>query len=91
MANYSVYITLGSIILVAISLLFLLISMDSIQPLHYGITYNKITKYVSSDVYENGRFFIGPLTSFITYPGYLVNIEFSTSSRADVSSYNYLI
>ena len=91
--NTCIYITLGTIIIVFIAILLLLLSMDSIEPLEYGITYNKLSKYVSSEVYENGRYLIGPLTSFIVYPGYLVNIEFSNSHRADVNnllSYNII-
>jgi hypothetical protein len=84
MSNTLLYTTFGVIILVALTILLLLLSMDSILPLHYGITYNKISKYVSSEVYDNGRYLIGPFSSFIIYPGYLVNIEFSNSRMADV-------
>ena len=84
-------VTIAAIVIIFISLLMLLLSMDSIPPIHYGITYNKLSKSVSEEVYENGRYLIGPLTSFVIYPGYLVNIEFSNSRKADVSQYLNLL
>ena len=63
-------------------MLILLISMDSLEPLEYGITYNKFTKTVGTEIYDSGRYIIGPWMSFITYPANLVTIEFSDSRRA---------
>jgi len=69
---------------ISLVIFFLLISMDTIDPLQYGITINKITKTIGSDVYENGRYIIGPFTSFIRYPANLVTIEFSDNRNANV-------
>ncbi len=85
MSNTTIYVSFGVCILIFITLLLLILSMDSIKPLHYGITYNKISKYVSEEVFDNGRYLIGPLTSFIIYPAYLKNMEFSNGREADVS------
>lgn len=60
----------------------LLLSMDTLEPLQVGITYNKITKTIGTDVYENGRYLIGPLNSFLVYPANLVTVEFSDSRSA---------
>ena len=62
----------------------LLLSLGSVEPLHYGITMNVITKNVGTTTYDNGRYLIGPFDSFIKYPSYLVTVEFSDSPTADV-------
>lgn len=74
------------IICLILSLMFLLLllSMDTIEPLEYGITYNKITKTIGPDVYENGRYILLPWKSFIRYPSNLVTVEFSDSRRSVV-------
>lgn len=71
-------------ILISLGMIVLLISMDSLEPLQYGITYNKFTKTIGTEVFESGRYFIGPLKSFIVYPANLVTIEFSNLRRAMV-------
>ena len=69
-------------IVMSLIVLLLLLSMDSLEPLEYGITYNKITKTIGKDVYVGGRYLIGPMKGFIVYPANLVTIEFSDSRRA---------
>lgn len=71
-------------IFLSLAVITLLLSMDSIEPLEYGITYNKITKSIGTEVYESGRYIIGPLKNFIIYPANLVTVEFSDSRRAMV-------
>lgn len=51
--------------------------MATLEPLEYGITYNMITKNIGDTVYENGRYIISPLQSFIVYPANYITIEFS--------------
>jgi len=63
-------------------MIILLISMDSLEPLQYGITYNKITKTVGKDIFVSGRYLIGPTKAFIVYPSNLVLIEFSDNRAA---------
>lgn len=63
-------------------MLILLISMSSLEPLEYGITYNKFTKKIGKDIYESGRYMIGPFQAFIVYPANLVTIEFSNNRNA---------
>jgi regulator of protease activity HflC (stomatin/prohibitin superfamily) len=65
-----------------LTILLILLSMDSIEPLHYGITYNKITKVIGTEIYDNGRYIIGPLNRFLIYPANLVTIEFSDTRGA---------
>jgi regulator of protease activity HflC (stomatin/prohibitin superfamily) len=76
------YICIGIFIAISLAVILLLVSMDSIEPLQYGITYNKVTKAVGTDVYENGRYLIGPMYSFFEYPANLVTIEFSDQPTA---------
>lgn len=71
-------------IILSLATLLLLLSMDTLEPLQYGITLNKITKSVGDQVYDSGRYIIGPWNSFIVYPAKLVTIEFSQSRRAHV-------
>ena len=78
------YALIFLIICVVISLvmIILLVSMDTLEPLQYGITYNKITKVIGKDVYISGRYLIGPFKNFIVYPSNLVIIEFSDQRKA---------
>ena len=71
-------------ILITITFLFLLLSMDTLEPLEYGITYNKITKNIGTEVFENGRYIISPLQNFIVYPASYITVEFSDNRRATV-------
>jgi regulator of protease activity HflC (stomatin/prohibitin superfamily) len=71
------YICIGTCIAISLVVILLLISMDSIEPLQYGITYNKVTKSIGTEVYDSGRYLIGPTNSFFEYPANLVTIEFS--------------
>lgn len=71
-------------IVMSLIVLLLLLSMDSLEPLEYGITYNKITKTIGTEIFESGRYFIGPFKSFIVYPANLNTVEFSDSRRASV-------
>jgi hypothetical protein len=63
--------------------------MSSLEPLEYGITHNRITKTIGSEVYENGRYILWPWMGFIIYPANFVTVEFSDSRRASV--YIYII
>ena len=66
----------------------LLASMASLEPLQYGITYSKVTKVVGTEVYESGRYLIGPFQNFIVYPASLNTVEFSNNNNADVFFFN---
>ncbi len=69
-------------IVISITMILILVSMDSIEPLSYGLPYNKITKQIGTEAYESGRYMIGPFKSFIVYPASLVTIEFSDAKGA---------
>jgi hypothetical protein len=76
------WICVGTCVAISITVIMLLVSMDSIEPLHYGITYNKISKSVGTEVYESGRYLIGPVKGFLTYTANLQTIEFSDTKTA---------
>ena len=75
-------IFLISCVVISLIMILLLISMDTLEPLQYGITYNKITKVIGKDIFVSGRYLIGPTKSFIVYPSNLVTIEFSDGRAA---------
>ena len=77
-------ISLISCIVLCLLVIFLLVSMDSLEPLQYGLTYSKFSKKVGTEVYESGRYLIGPFNSFIVYPANLITVEFSTHRNANV-------
>jgi len=77
-------ILIAACAIISLVVLILLLSMDSIDPLEYGITINKITKNIGKEVYENGRYIIGPFNNFIRFPANLVTIEFSDNRKASV-------
>jgi len=53
-------------------------STSTVEPIAYGIKYNKFSKNVeSNETYDGGWYFIGPLNSFIQFPKTQVNIDFS--------------
>lgn len=74
-------IIIGVVILI-LSIIILFISLDSIEPLEYGITYNIFTKTIGTDVYSSGRYIIGPIKHFIIYPANLITVEFSNNQFA---------
>ena len=61
---------------------YLLISMDCVEPLEYGLPYNRLTKNIGTEVYDSGRYILNPFKSFLIYPANLVTIEFSNSKGA---------
>ena len=65
-------------ILAIVTLVILIFSAGTVEPIAYGIKYNKFSKNVESpDVYDGGWYLIGPLNSFIQFPKTQVNIDFS--------------
>lgn len=83
-ATWAIIICVG----LGVIVLGLLLSLDSLEPLQYGITYNKFSKKIGTKVYESGRHMIGPFQSFVVYPANLVTVEFSSTKKANVSK-NY--
>lgn len=77
-------ILIAACAIISLVVLILLLSMDTIDPLQYAITINKINKNIGKEVYENGRYIIGPFNNFIRYPANLVTIEFSDNRKANV-------
>lgn len=69
-------------VVLTITAILLLVSMDSLEPLQVAITYNKFTKQTGTEVYTSGRYFIGPFMGFLVYPANQVTIEFSENKGA---------
>ena len=57
--------------------------MDVVEPLEYGLPYNKFTKNIGTEAYDNGRYILNPFKSFLKYPKNLVTIEFSENKKAE--------
>lgn len=69
---------ISTVVLVIVGLVILLFSAGTVEPIAYGIKYNKFSKNVeSAEVYDGGWYLIGPLNSFIQFPKTQVNIDFS--------------
>lgn len=65
-------------------LIFILVSIGTVEPIEYGIIYNSLTKKVDTEtIYPGGWYFIGPINSFITYPATLVNMDFTDYDGAN--------
>jgi hypothetical protein len=65
-------------------LIFVLVSVGTVEPIEYGIVYNSITKTVNTEhVYKGGWYFIGPIQSFFVFPSTLINIDFTDYKGAD--------
>lgn len=65
-------------VLLIVGLVVLFFSAGTVEPIAYGIKYNKFSKNVDETaVYEGGWYLIGPLNSFIQFPKTQVNIDFS--------------
>jgi hypothetical protein len=58
-----------TLLLLVIGLIVIVFSTGTVEPIAYGIKYNKFSKNVeSNDVYDGGWYFIGPFNSFIQFP-----------------------
>ena len=74
---------LGILFFIIFIIIYLLISMDVVEPLEYGLPYNKFTKNIGKEAYESGRYILNPFKSFLKYPKNLVTIEFSDNKNAE--------
>lgn len=60
------------------TLIFVLCSIGTVEPIEYGIKYNAVTKKIDpSQVYTGGWYFIGIFNTFETFPSTLVNMDFA--------------
>ena len=67
-----------SICVLLVILIFMLISIGTVEPIEFGIIYNAITKKVDTEnVYPGGWYLIGPFNSFIVFPSTQVNMDFT--------------
>ena len=74
---------LGILFFIFFIIIYSLISMDVVEPLEYGLPYNKFTKNIGKEAYEAGRYILNPFKSFLKYPKNLVTIEFSENKKAE--------
>lgn len=79
MANTKLLCGIGcGICLLLVTLILVLVSIGTVEPIEYGIEYNSFTKKTNSEnVYGGGWYMIGPISSFITFPATLVNYDYS--------------
>jgi len=86
MANSTCSISVFLFILVVISAGLWGGSFKTIGPLEAGLKINTVTKAISGDlVWTPGRYYVGLVTTFITYPTTLQTIEFSNGDAADAA------
>ena len=57
-------------VVLILALVGMIFSAGTVEPIAYGIKYNKLSKNVESpaDVYDGGWYLIGPFNSFIQFP-----------------------
>jgi len=61
-------------------------SFKTIDPLSAGLIINTVTQSISGNsIYTPGRYYVGLVSNFITYPTTLQTIEFSNDANADAS------
>ena len=82
--NKKIWFIIGGGVILLLIIIVLSISFSTVGATEYALKYSKIDQSIDmSDVYENGRYCIGPFSSFITFPRTAQTIEFSNSSRAN--------
>lgn len=79
MASGNVICAVGcSICVLLTALILVLISIGTVEPVEYGLSYNSISKTTDQDnVYAGGWYMIGPFASFKVFPATLVNIDWT--------------
>jgi hypothetical protein len=81
-----------TVVVLVLALIGLYISASTVEPISYGLKYNKLSKNVDgTTVYEGGWFFIGPLSKFIQYPRTQQNIDFSDLPGSDSPAINFRV
>jgi len=86
MANSTCQISVFLFILVVISAGLWGGSFKTIGPLEAGLKINTVTKAISGDtVWTPGRYYVGLVTTFITYPTTLQTVVFTNDDSADAS------
>ncbi len=66
------------LLLTVLALIAIVFSTGTVEPIAYGIKYNKFSKNVeSAEVYDGGWYFIGPFNTFLQFPKTQVNLDFS--------------
>lgn len=71
---------------VSVILAMFLVSLGSLQPTEFGLSYNRFNKAIDeSYTYRGGRHFIGPANTFLVFPATLQTLEFSNRSTAQAT------
>ena len=56
----------------------ILASVATVEPIEYGLKYNSFSKAIDKEhVYVGGLYIMSPISSFLTFPATLVNIDFT--------------
>ena len=72
------YLAIGGIVL-ALGIILLAVSWDTVEPIEFGLKCNSITKSCNpQNVFLGGRYLVGPFNYFINFPSTLQTIEFSS-------------
>lgn len=73
------FICCGVTTLIALTIVVLAFCAGTVEPIAYGLKYNKISKNIDGDgvVYDGGWYLIGPFSSFIQFPSTQVNVDFA--------------
>ena len=79
MSNSNILCCIGCGVCILLTTLIIVIcSVGTVEPIEYGIVYNSITKTVNTEeVYAGGWYFIGPIQSFFVFPSTQQNIDFT--------------
>lgn len=73
-----------AVTLLVLTIIVLFMSASTVEPISYGLVYNRLSKNVdNSTVYEGGWYLIGPLSKFIQYPRTVQNVDMSDLPGSD--------
>ncbi|CAE8581277.1 unnamed protein product [Polarella glacialis] len=65
-------------------------SLAAVPPLYMGMRYNQFSKAADTEnMYDTGRYFIGPFNKFLLFPSSVQSIEFSNEARIRPSGLRY--
>ena len=69
--------------LLFIGMIIFLSSIETIEPIEYGVMYNSFDKQIKDEVYDGGWYLAGPFNKFIVFPSTLINLDWGDQSGAN--------
>ena len=79
-------ILITAIIAIILLILLLIWSIDTVEPVEYGLKYNTVSRKPDyTYVYSGGWYLIGPFNYFLTFPAVWVNVDFADFEGAKSS------